>query len=170
MPIWIAHYLKKIQYQKTPNDNLAVGGRLAFNKQDDGTVQVSIKNINDGELTGLGTGFQRMKQLSIIMAIISSKIGNNRFNYPFISDAPFSEFGDNFINNFFKIAPNVFTQSIILIKELYNPNSANYLNELGEKILQKIKNGDIQGTFYVNYIKEKANPTNLVTKNKCYKE
>jgi len=157
------------KYSELTEGNLSAGGKLSFSKQLDGTVQVSIKNINDGELTGLGTGFQRMKQLSIIMAIISSKIGNKQFDYPFISDAPFSEFGDNFINNFFKIAPKVFTQSIILIKELYDPNSDDYLNSLGKKILDKMKNGEIQGAFYVNVIEEKADTTNLITKNKCYK-
>jgi DNA sulfur modification protein DndD len=158
------------KYSELTQGNLSAGGKLNFSKQADGTVQVSIKNINDGELTGLGTGFQRMKQLSIIMAIISSKIVNKRFDYPFISDAPFSEFGDNFINNFFKIAPNVFTQSIIFIKELYDPSTEDYLNALGKKILEKMKNGDIPGTFYVNVIEEKADTTNLITKNKCYKE
>lgn len=158
------------KYIELTKGNLSAGGKLVFQPQSDGTVQVSIKNINDGELTGLGTGFQRMKQLSIIMAIISSKIGNKQFDYPFISDAPFSEFGDNFINNFFKIAPNVFKQSIIFIKELYDPASENYLNDLGRKILKKMENGEIPGTFYVNIIKEKADTTNLVTKNKCYKE
>lgn len=157
------------KYSELTLGNLSAGGKLIFSKQVDGTVQVSIKNINDGELTGLGTGFQRMKQLSIIMAIISSKIGNKQFDYPFISDAPFSEFGDNFINNFFKIAPNVFTQSIIFIKELYDPKSDDFLNELGKKILKKMENGEISGTFYVNVIEEKADTTNLVTKNKCYK-
>ena len=159
-----------IKYAELTQGNLSLGGKLNFSKQADGTVQVSIKNVNDGELTGLGTGFQRMKQLSIIMAIISSKIGNQRFDYPFISDAPFSEFGDNFINNFFKVAPNVFTQSIILIKELYDSTSENYLNDLGNKILKRMENGEIPGTFYVNYIEEQADTTNLVTKNKCYKE
>jgi hypothetical protein len=157
------------KYIELTKGNLSAGGKLVFQPQTDGTVQVSIKNINDGELTGLGTGFQRMKQLSIIMAIISSKIGNKQFDYPFISDAPFSEFGDNFINNFFKIAPNVFKQSIIFIKELYDPASENYLNDLGNKILKKMENGEIPGTFYVNLIEEKADTTNLVTKNKCYK-
>lgn len=157
------------KYSELTQGNLAAGGKLNFSKQADGTVQVCIKNINDGELTGLGTGFQRMKQLSIIMAIISSKIGNKQFDYPFISDAPFSEFGDNFINNFFKIAPNVFSQSIIFIKELYDPNSDDFLNDLGKKILRKMENGEIPGTFYVNVIEEKADTTNLVTKNKCYK-
>jgi len=158
-----------IKYEELTHGNLAGGGKLNFSKQADGTVQVSIKNVNDGELTGLGTGFQRMKQLSIIMAIISSKIGNKRFDYPFISDAPFSEFGDNFINNFFKIAPKVFIQSIIFIKELYDPNSEDYLNNLGKKILKKMEDGEIPGTFYVNVIEEKADTTNLITKNKCYK-
>ena len=157
------------KYSELTQGNLSAGGKLNFSKQADGTVQVCIKNINDGELTGLGTGFQRMKQLSIIMAIISSKIGNKQFDYPFISDAPFSEFGDNFINNFFKIAPNVFSQSIIFIKELYDPKSEDFLNDLGKKILRKMEKGEIPGTFYVNVIEERADTTNLVTKNKCYK-
>lgn len=157
------------KYIKLTQGNLAAGGKLNFSKQANGTVQVSIKDVNDGLLTGLGTGFQRMKQLSIIMAIISSKIGTQRFDYPFISDAPFSEFGDNFINNFFETAPNVFRQSIILIKELYDPKSDNFLNDLGMKILIKMENGEIPGTFYVNIIEEEADTTNLVTKNKCYK-
>lgn len=157
-------------YEELTYGNSSLGGKLVFNKQEDGTVQVSIKNKDNGELTGLGTGFQRMKQLSIIMAIISSKIIDKRFDYPFISDAPFSEFGDNFINNFFRIAPKVLSQSIILIKELYDPKSEILLNDLGTKVLEKMVNGDIPGTFYVNIIEEKADTTNLVTKNKCYKE
>ena len=156
------------KYSELTAGNQVAGGRLSFKKQEDNTVQVSIRNINDNELTGLGTGFQRMKQLSIVMAIISSRIGNQHFDYPFISDAPFSEFGDNFVYNFFNIAPQVFTQSIILIKDLYDPKADNYLNDKGNKILEKMKNGEINGTFYVNVVEEKADATNLVTKNKCY--
>ncbi len=156
------------KYEELTQGNLSSGGKLVFKKQDDGTVRVAIKNINDGELTGLGTGFQRMKQLSIVMAIISSKIGNKKFDYPFIADAPFSEFGDNFINNFFNIAPKVFTQSIIFIKELYDPKANNYLNDLGNKILEKMKDGEIEGTFHVNIFKERADTTNLVTTHKQY--
>lgn len=156
------------KYSELTAGNQVEGGRLCFKKQEDNTVQVSIRNMNNNELTGLGTGFQRMKQLSIVMAIISSRIGNQHFDFPFISDAPFSEFGDNFIYNFFKIAPQVFTQSIILIKDLYDPNAVDYLNEKGSKILEKMKSSEICGTFYVNYVPERADATNLVTKNKCY--
>ncbi|GHV27444.1 hypothetical protein FACS1894176_09370 [Bacteroidia bacterium] len=157
------------KYGELTAGNQVAGGRLSFKKQEDNTIQVSIRNTNDNELTGLGTGFQRMKQLSIVMAIISSRVGNQHFDYPFISDAPFSEFGDNFVYNFFKIAPLVFTQSIILIKDLYDPNADDYLNDKGNKILEKMKSGEINGTFYVNVVEEKADATNLVTKNKCYK-
>ena len=156
------------KYNELTAGNQVAGGRLSFKKQEDNTVQVSIRNTNDNELTGLSTGFQRMKQLSIVMAIISSRIGNQHFDYPFIADAPFSEFGDNFMYNFFQIAPQVFTQSIILIKDLYDPNADNYLNDKGNKILEKMNNGEIHGTFYVNVVEEKADATNLVTKNKRY--
>lgn len=153
----------------TAGNQVAGGERLVFRKQEDNTVQVSIRSDNN-ELTGLGTGAQRMKQLSIIMAIISSKIGNKQFDYPFISDAPFSEFGDNFMYNFCQIAPPVFSQSIILIKDLYNPNAENLLNDKGNKILEKMKNGDIPGTFYVNIADEFIDANNFITKNKCYKD
>ena len=156
------------KYSDLTKGNQVAGGRLRFKKQEDNTVQVSIRNTNDNELTGLSTGFQRMKQLSIVMAIISSRVGNKHFDYPFVSDAPFSEFGDNFMYNFFEIAPQVFNQSIIFIKDLYNPNASNYLNDKGNKILEKMINGEIYGTFYVNYVKEKADAANLVTNNKCY--
>lgn len=156
------------KYSELTAGNQVAGGRLSFKKQEDNTVQVSIRNINDNELTGLGTGFQRMKQLSIVMAIISSRIGNQHFDFPFISDAPFSEFGDNFIYNFFNIAPQVFTQSIILIKDLYDPNADDYLNEKGNKILEKMRSGEIYGTFYVNAVPERADATNLITNSKCY--
>ncbi len=156
------------KYEELTRGNLTSGGRLEFKKQTDETVQVSIRDVNNNAITGLGTGFQRMKQLSIVMAIISSKIGDKQFNFPFISDAPFSEFGNNFINNFFDIAPKVFTQSIILIKELYDPKTDDLLNDQGRRILEKMKNGEILGTFYVNTIQEKADTANLVTGSKCY--
>jgi DNA sulfur modification protein DndD len=157
------------KYSELTAGNQIAGGRLSFKKQEDNTVQVSIRNTDDNELTGLGTGFQRMKQLSIVMAIISSRIGSQHFDYPFVSDALFSEFGDNFAYNFFKIAPQVFTQSIILIKDLYDPNADNYLNDKGNKIFEKMNKGEIHSTFYVNVVPEKADTTNLVTNIKCYK-
>lgn len=156
------------KYKDLLKGNPVEGGTLTFDKQTDGTVHVSIKNAEDGELTGLGTGFQRMKQLSIIMAIISTKIGENRFDYPFISDAPFSEFGDNFIKNFFRIAPKVFTQSIIMVKDLYDVNDESYMNHLGMEIYNKMRSGEIPGSFYVNYIEERSDVTSLVTKTKKY--
>jgi DNA sulfur modification protein DndD len=162
------------KYSELTQGNKSAGGKLNFSKQADGTVQVSIKNIDDGELTGLGTGFQRMKQLSIIMAIISSKIGNKQFDYPFISDAPFSEFGDNFINNFFKTAPRVFSQSFVFIKDFIKAEEErkhkdDLLNELGLKILSKMNEGEIEGTLYVNMIEDTNDRNNVITSIKCYK-
>lgn len=157
------------KYSALTEGNQSSGGRLVFKKDHD-VVHVSIRDINNGVITGLGTGFQRMKQLSIVMAIISSKIGNQKtFDFPFISDAPFSEFGENFINNFFKVAPNVFTQSIILIKELYDPKSQDLLTPFGRKVLDRMKSDELPGTFYVNLYEEKTDTIGLVTSHKCYK-
>ena len=157
------------KYKQLTEGNQSSGGKLVFKKEHD-VVNVSIRDVNNGVITGLGTGFQRMKQLAIVMAIISSKIGNEKkFDYPFISDAPFSEFGENFINNFFKVAPGVFSQSIIMIKELYDPKAKDLLTPFGRKVLESMKSDQLSGTFYVNVIEEKADTTGLVTSHKCYK-
>lgn len=157
------------KYKALTSGNQSSGGILDFQRDHD-VVNVTIRDVNNGEITGLGTGFQRMKQLAIVMAVISSKIGDEKkFDYPFISDAPFSEFGENFINNFFAVAPEVFSQSIIMIKELYDPNADDLLTPFGRRILDKMKTGQIPGTFYVNVIEEKADTTGLVTTHKCYK-
>lgn len=158
------------KYDSLTKGNATRGGKICFKKCDDDTIQVTIRDIENGELTGLGTGFQRMKQLAIVMAIIESKIGNKYFDYPFISDAPFSEFGDQFIRNFFDVAPGVFSQSIILIKDLYDPNpvSDSHLKPIGKNILERMQSGEIKGAFYVNEIIERADTSNLVTSHKRY--
>ena len=157
------------KYKALTSGNQSSGGILDFQRDHD-IVNVTIRDVNNGEITGLGTGFQRMKQLAIVMAVISSKIGDEKmFDYPFISDAPFSEFGENFINNFFAVAPEVFSQSIIMIKELYDPNADDLLTPFGRRILDKMNKGQIRGTFYVNVIEQKADTTGLVTTHKCYK-
>lgn len=156
------------KYTALTSGNQSSGGALRFERNHD-IVNVSIRDVQNGVITGLGTGFQRMKQLAIVMAVISSKIGDEKkFDFPFISDAPFSEFGENFISNFFRVAPNVFTQSIIMIKELYDPKADDYLTPFGRRILKEMKSGNIPGTFYVNVIKDRTDTTGLVTSHKCY--
>lgn len=36
------------------------------------------------------------------------------------------------------------------------------------KIANKMQSGELKGTFYVNYVEERADASNLVTKKKCY--
>lgn len=155
-------------YSDLTKGNQTFGGTLTFDRLDNGTVRVSVIDSQGEELFGNGTGFQRMKQLAIVMSIISSKVGNKSFDYPFISDAPFSEFSWNFMNNFFEIAPNVFRQSIIMIKDLCDPADENLINEHGKAIVKQMNVGSLKGSFYVNYAETKADAGNLVTKKKCY--
>ena len=155
-------------YRDLTARNHTMGGVLQFQKREDGTLKVVVINDAGEELTGNGTCFQRMKQLAIVMSIISSKIGNHQFDYPFISDAPFSEFSINFIENFFNKAPSVFRQSIIMIKDLCDPNNPLLINNFGKSISDKMNNGEIKGTFYVNYTKDKTDNSQIVTLKKRY--
>lgn len=157
-------------YSSLTEGSQTLGGTLQFDRLDDGTVKVRVLGADGEELTGNGTGFQRMKHLAIVMSIISSKVGSKRFDYPFISDAPFSEFGVNLIDNFLNIAPNVFSQSIIMIKDLYDNKHPRLIKEGGLEIANKIRHGEIKGTFYVNYAQEKADASNLVTQKYCYSD
>lgn len=157
-------------YQGLTAGSQTLGGKIVFNRQEDGTVRVTVLNSAGEPLYGSGTGFQRMKQLAIVMSIISSQVGNKQFDYPFISDAPFSEFGVNLINNFFELAPSVFGQSIIMIKDLYDSTLKDYILPGGMRIVEKMQNGELKGTFYVSYIAEKADNSNLVTRKLCYFE
>ena len=153
-------------YSDLTRGNQTFGGKLTFNRHEDGTVRVTVVDSRGDELFGNGTGFQRMKQLAIVMSIISSKVGNKSFDYPFISDAPFSEFSWNFISNFFEVAPNVFRQSIILIKDLYDTSDERLISQHGNDIVQQMKNGKLRGKFYVNY--QEGEAEKKVTKKKCY--
>lgn len=155
-------------YRDLTARNHTMGGVLQFQKREDGTLKVVVINDAGEELTGNGTGFQRMKQLAIVMSIISSKIGNHQFDYPFISDAPFSEFSINFIENFFNKAPSVFRQSIIMIKDMCDPNNQLLINNFGQSIAEKMRDGEIKGTFYVNYTAEKTDNSQMVTLKKRY--
>lgn len=157
-------------YKGLTQGSQTLGGELHFERQDDGTVRVNVLNAAKEELTGNGKGFKRMKQLAIVMSIISSKIGNKRFDYPFISDAPFSEFGANLINNFLNIAPGVFRQSIIMIKDLSDSTQRDLITPAGKLISEKMRSGEIKGTFYVNYNEELADSSNMATKKMCYSE
>ena len=72
------------------------------------------------------------------------------------------------MSNFFEIAPNVFRQSIIMIKDLCDPADENLINEHGMAIVKQMNDGLLKGSFYVNYAETKADAGNLVTKKKCY--
>lgn len=150
-------------YAKLTAGNNVMGGTMVFEKTPYDTIEVKVLTDTGSELTGASEGFQRMKKIAVVMAIISSRLGGGRFMYPFIADAPFSAFGKNFINNFFETVPDVFDQSIILIKDLYDIDDPECLSEDGHKILDSMRSGELKGTFYVNRIPEEADPTNLKT-------
>lgn len=139
-------------YQELTKGNAVYGGHLKFERTSYDTIDINVVDARGNQLTEASEGFQRMKKVAIVMAIISSKLGENHFVYPFIADAPFSAYGRNFINNFLEAVPLVFNQSIILIKELYDVNAYTLITEDGNKLLDRLKDGEIEGSFYVNSI------------------
>ena len=139
-------------YQELTKGNAVYGGHLKFERTSYDTIDINVIDARGNQLTEASEGFQRMKKVAIVMAIISSKLGESHFVYPFIADAPFSAYGRNFINNFLEAVPAVFNQSIILIKELYDVNAATLITDDGNKLLDRLKDGEIEGSFYVNSI------------------
>jgi DNA sulfur modification protein DndD len=166
--------LKKLEessnkyYEMLTKGNEAMRGTLSFSKTPDDTVVIKVSDDNGFDVTGASEGFQRMKKIAVVMAIISSNLGDGHFNYPFIADAPFSAFGRNFIDNFIKVVPVVFNQSIIMIKELFDVDDENNLTDNGKEILKEMREGRIPGTFYVNILTEEGDGEK-VTIAKCYR-
>ena len=126
---------------------------------------IEVVDKNNNLITGLSEGFQRMKKLAVIMAIISSRPNQQTFDYPLIADAPISAFGKAFIEGFFNEVPNVFTQSIILVKELYDRETTSRLSATGARILKRPE----IGSFYLNEIEENKSQSERITKIICYK-
>lgn len=157
-------------YQQLTSGNNVDGGKLSFTKTSYDSIQLKVYNEAGGELTGASEGFQRMKKIAVLMAIISSKFGGGKFEYPFIADAPFSAFGKNFINNFFGTVPSVFKQCIIMIKDLYDVNAPHLITDDGEEILEQMKSGELPGTFYVINVPQAGDPVNMTTEIHSYKQ
>jgi DNA sulfur modification protein DndD len=116
---------------------------------DDDTFSMDICDHLDNKIYGLSEGFQRMKKLAVITAIISTK-EHGQMEYPLIADAPLSSFGKEFIKGFFNNVPEVFKQSIVMVKDLYDQSSANLLNDIGNEVLERIR--ITSGSLHVNQV------------------
>lgn len=145
------HFKNLIKY------NDLEGGQLKFIKSINDTIEFRYVDKLGNEVTGASQGFQRMKVISVLMAIIS--ISKTGYEYPLLADAPLSAFGQGFIQGFFEETAKVFPQSILLIKDIYEKNSSTKLNTLGEELL---KNADIK-TMYVNMIPEGLSQIEIYT-------
>jgi DNA sulfur modification protein DndD len=152
-------------FQNLTAGNNVDGGILKLSKTSGETVILEVVDKSGNPITGLSEGFQRMKKLAVVMAIISSRYNKQTFDYPLIADAPLSAFGKGFIEGFFNEVPNVFNQSIILVKELYDKERESHLTETGERILKKSE----IGSFYLNEIEENKSQIERETKIICYK-
>ena len=152
-------------FQNLTSGNNVDGGILKLNKTLGETALIEVVDRSGNPITGLSEGFQRMKKLAVVMAIISSRYAKQIFDYPLIADAPLSAFGKGFIEGFFNEVPNVFHQSIILVKELYDKDRESLLTETGERILKK---NDL-GALYLNEVEENKSQIERDTNIICYK-
>jgi len=143
-------------FQNLIKHNEIEGGILKFEKNPRGTIDFKYVDEEDNEVTGASEGFQRMKVLAVLMAVIS--VNPNGYLYPLLADAPLSVFGQGFIKGFFEETEKVFPQSIILISD-------NKLNQLGKELL---KNASVS-TIYLNQIPKNKKQVEIFTENKKIK-
>ncbi len=151
------HFSNLIKY------NDIKGGKLKFVNTANDTIEFYYIDKFGNEVSGASEGFQRMKVLSVLMAIIS--VTKTGYEYPLLADAPLSAFGQGFIRGFFEETAKVFPQSIILIKDLYDKTSPNKINVLGQELLS---NEDIK-TVYLNEIPEDLDQIDIYTTKKKIK-
>ena len=111
-------------------------GKVIINVTSDKKFISELQNDQGGLLTGQGTAFQRMKQLSIMIGITKLKSDND---YPLIADAPVSEMGEILTQNFFYNVPKHFKQSIILVKDLYSKDeNISDINDFGKNLINNL--------------------------------
>lgn len=151
------HFQNLIKY------NEIAGGILKFDKNPRGTIDFNYIDEDGNEVTGASEGFQRMKVLAVLMAVIS--VNPYGYLYPLLADAPLSAFGQGFIKGFFEETEKVFPQSIILIKDLYDRDSENKLNKLGNELLKN----DSVSTMYLNQIPKNLKQVEVYTEHKKIK-
>ncbi|WP_456459185.1 hypothetical protein [Reichenbachiella sp.] len=138
-------------YKLLTESSSADGGVIRIKRKEDDTFGVELEDTSGNKQYGLSEGFQRMKKLAVIMGIIASK-EDGRLEYPLIADAPLSTFGKGLIEGFFHQVPRVFHQSIIMVKDLYDGTSNDFLNDIGREVLQNIK--VTSGSMHLNLIDE----------------
>jgi DNA sulfur modification protein DndD len=134
------------------------GGVLSFEKTPSGGISLDYIDELGNDVSGASEGFQRMKKFAVVMAIISAN--TSQYNYPLLADAPLSAFGKAFNKGFFEAIPDVFPQSIILVKDLYDKDLDGKLTDLGQKLLESstIK------TLYLNEVDEESPQIERTTK------
>lgn len=151
------HFQNLIKY------NDIKGGRLKFVSTLNDTIEFFYIDKHGNEVSGASEGFQRMKVLSVLMAIIS--VTKTGYEYPLLADAPLAAFGQGFIRGFFEETANVFPQSIILIKDLYDKASPNKINVLGQELLSN----EAIKTVYLNEIPKDLDQIDIFTTKKKIK-
>lgn len=146
------HFQNLIKY------NDIKGGVLRFDKSPTGGISLDYIDDLGNEVSGASEGFQRMKKFAVVMSIISAN--TTQYNYPLLADAPLSAFGKAFNKGFFEAIPEVFPQSIILVKDLYDKDSDDKLTGLGRSLMKN----DYIKTFYINEVDEELPQIERTTK------
>lgn len=146
------HFQNLIKY------NDIKGGVLRFEKSPSGGISLDYIDDAGNEVSGASEGFQRMKKFAVVMSIISAN--TSQYNYPLLADAPLSAFGKAFNKGFFEAIPEVFPQSIILVKDLYDQDSEDKLTDLGQDLMKN----DFIKTFYLNEVDEELSQIERTTK------
>jgi DNA sulfur modification protein DndD len=153
-----------IHFKRLTMYNEISGGDLKLGQKENNRVSLVSVDPNGNTLSGLSEGFQRMRKLAVIIAIISTSNKNRKkFIYPFVADAPLSSFGVGFVKGFFEEFRSEgfpFPQSIILVKDLYDRTSSTKLSPYGAELLNELRAGSI----YVNEVEEGIPQTERTTK------
>ena len=126
-------------FQAMTTGNIAIRGKIILEKQANNSYLPRNVGSDGAELSSINDSNIILIKLATIMAIISAK-GRYSELYPLISDAPTSKFGETYAFGFFKTVSEVYSQSIIMTKELVNNNG------LKDRMFNEIEN---IGTVYL---------------------
>lgn len=142
---------KRELIQKIEDKANAIQEDIIFNSKDNNivvvyvnidkeTYEISFVDKEGNENPGHGAQ-DTLAKLSIISAVLKLSNDYKGESYPFVVDAPTSNFDDTIIDSFIQSLSNNFSQSLVILKDI-EPKLANYKNKDFVNSIHQLKKSD----------------------------
>jgi len=157
---------EKFKAFSTANDrfrNQSIKVEFSLNHLNEPNFEIKVIDQVGNNLTQGGGASQALRQLAVIFGLIEKAGGN--VNFPFIADAPTSNMSHTLSEHFFNYQlDHAATQNILITKELWDDSSKN-LNEMGNRILNRVEGKENAKMISIVTNRENTKRVNIINHN-----